>query len=103
MLPMSAILTQTDLRWQVPKRFDALTRNDLNQVIVKSKETKELQTVILDFGNCDYIDSTGLGMLIVLRSDLMNSKIQIKFINLRETVKQIMKIANFDKLFTIFW
>jgi len=47
------------------------------------------------------VDSSALGMLLVLRDKVGNQQSAIKIINARPDVKKILTIANFDKLFTV--
>ena len=51
---------------------------------------------ILDFRQCTYIDSSALGMMLMMRSAL-KSKVTIK--NVPNNVMAILKVANFQLLF----
>jgi anti-anti-sigma factor len=55
----------------------------------------------IDFDAVSYIDSSALGMLLALKEtcDLSNKKISL--VNVKGTVADIFKIANFQKLFSI--
>jgi anti-anti-sigma factor len=55
----------------------------------------------IDFDEVSYIDSSALGMLLALKEtcDLSNKKISL--VNVKGTVADIFKIANFQKLFSI--
>ena len=54
----------------------------------------------IDFLQTEYMDSSGLGMLLVIKSDL-GEKCNIKLRNCREDVARILKIARFDQLFDV--
>lgn len=56
---------------------------------------------ILDFKNTDYIDSSALGMLLVLREQIGGDASKVKIINCNGDIKKILSISNFDKLFSI--
>ncbi len=61
----------------------------------------ELKTLEIDLANVSYIDSSALGMLLMLRerSDSVGKKVVLR--NPNEVVVQILDIANFNKLFPI--
>lgn len=60
-----------------------------------------VKTVEIDLANVSYIDSSALGMLLMLRerSDSLGKKVALR--NPNEVVVQILDIANFNKLFPI--
>jgi HptB-dependent secretion and biofilm anti anti-sigma factor len=56
---------------------------------------------VVDFGRVDYLDSSALGMLLLLREKAEAAGKKVSLANLSGTVKQVLEIANFGKLFTI--
>jgi anti-anti-sigma factor len=60
-----------------------------------------IQLIDVDMRDISYLDSSALGMLLVLREKAIacNKKVSLK--NPNPTVLQILDIANFAKLFTI--
>lgn len=61
-------------------------------------DVKEFQ---IDFGQVDYVDSSALGMLLMLRDKAKASGRAVSLANCRGAVKQVLDIANFSKLFAI--
>ena len=55
---------------------------------------------VVDFKNTDYLDSSALGMLLQLREH-NRSGAQVELVNGSDTVFEILRIANFDKLFKL--
>ena len=55
----------------------------------------------VDLSAVDYIDSTALGMLLVLRDKATANGRCVVLSGARSDVKQLLKIANFSKLFAI--
>lgn len=56
---------------------------------------------IIDMGGTDYMDSSALGMLLILRDRLgCNSDRQV-IVNCSKDILEILQVSNFDKLFTI--
>ena len=60
-----------------------------------------VNTVVMDMGNVDYLDSSALGMLLVLRDKVGENKSSVRIKNPKPEVRKILEIANFDKLFTL--
>lgn len=55
---------------------------------------------VVDLKNADHLDSSAMGMLLQLR-DYSNKEEQVKIRHPHDGVSEVLKIANFDKLFTI--
>jgi anti-anti-sigma factor len=54
---------------------------------------------VVDLADTSYMDSSALGMLLLLREDQSAGGIRIT--NCRDEVRGILRTANFDRLFTI--
>ena len=62
---------------------------------------KGVKKIVVDMGRVDYLDSSALGMLLVLRDKVGESKGAVLIKNSKPDVKKILEIANFDKLFSL--
>jgi anti-anti-sigma factor len=60
-----------------------------------------LQQIEVNMGEISYLDSSALGMLLVLREKAIAGGKKVSLRNPNPTVMQILDIANFQKLFTI--
>jgi anti-anti-sigma factor len=49
----------------------------------------------------DYMDSSALGMLLLLRERVGNDKAEIAITHCNPEIRKIFKISNFDRLFKI--
>ncbi|PHS68106.1 MAG: anti-anti-sigma factor [Methylophaga sp.] len=56
---------------------------------------------ILDMTSVEYMDSSALGMLLLLRDHAGGGRATIELHHCRSEVKSILEIANFQKLFVI--
>ncbi len=56
---------------------------------------------VLDMSATDYMDSSALGMLLLLREHAGGDKANIKVLGCKPEIKKILTIANFQKLFDI--
>ncbi|MCB1787973.1 MAG: STAS domain-containing protein [Chromatiaceae bacterium] len=59
------------------------------------------QPVNIDLSKTDYVDSAGLGMLIRLREHAGGDANAVRLVGANPTVKQILEVANFGRLFTL--
>lgn len=75
------------------REFRACCDAPLKQAIVTEVE--------VDLGGVEYLDSSALGMLLMLKEKAQASNKLVALSNCRGTVKQVLDIANFAKLFTI--
>jgi anti-anti-sigma factor len=55
----------------------------------------------IDMREANYIDSSALGMLLLLRDHAGGDNAEVEIINCSSDVKKILTISNFDQLFTI--
>ena len=57
--------------------------------------------VVLNLGATEFIDSSALGMLLQLREEVGGDTANISIRNCNPTLSKILRIANFQRLFTI--
>jgi len=79
-------------------RFDFSTHRDF--VSGYKEYTKGEKTFIVDLNAADYMDSSAMGMLLQLR-EYGKGDAGVKLINANDGIREILRIANFDKLFSI--
>lgn len=72
-------------------------RASIDAVVGDAKVTE----VAVDFADVDYLDSSALGMLLILRDKAAGASKTVALINCRGSVRQVLDIANFGKLFSI--
>ena len=60
-----------------------------------------VSAVLVDFSDVDYLDSSALGMLLMLRDKLGGVNKEVTLAGVKGNVKQVLDIANFGKLFKI--
>ena len=56
---------------------------------------------IIDMSEATYMDSSSLGMLLLLRDRTGGDRERVIITNVGESVMEILKVANFDQLFHI--
>jgi anti-anti-sigma factor len=58
-------------------------------------------SVVVDLKEATYLDSSALGMLLLLRDHAGGENSDIRVVNSSSDVRKILAISNFDKLFDI--
>lgn len=57
------------------------------------------ERIVIDLAGTDYMDSSALGMLLLARERTLDARKQIALRGATGTVKNVLAIANFEKLF----
>lgn len=80
-------------------RFDFGSHEDFR----KSYEqlNQKPSSVVVDLKEATYLDSSALGMLLLLRDHAGGEDSDVRVINSNSDVRKILGISNFDKLFDI--
>lgn len=79
-------------------RFDFSLQGDFRKAYEKSVPSSHF---VLDFTAAEYIDSSALGMLLLMRDYAGGDSAKIDISHCRSEVKSILEISNFHKLFKI--
>lgn len=82
-------------------RFDFSIHRDFRFSYEQILDTSGVRELDIDLSNVDYVDSSALGMLLLLREKTMAHNIQMKLNNPQSAVRQVLEVANFGRLFTI--
>jgi anti-anti-sigma factor len=80
-------------------RFDFNAHRDFRSAYEPLMDNAEARTITIDLRNVEYMDSSALGMLLMLRDKTATAKKDLFLANAQAGVKQVLDIANFGKLF----
>ncbi len=61
--------------------------------------TSGIRNLEIDLGGVDYIDSSALGMLLLLKDKADTCKIAVRLSRSKGAVKEILEVASFGRLF----
>lgn len=56
---------------------------------------------IVDLAGAEYMDSSALGMLLILKDHASSVGAEVKLANCRADIRGILAVANFDEMFEI--
>lgn len=84
---------------QVMGRFDYSCHKMFKEAFVTTGTTATSYNV--DLAGVTYLDSSALGMLLLLRDHAGGDKAQVRLLHAKGAVIDILKIANFHRLFDI--
>jgi len=82
-------------------RFDFNAHREFRAAYEPLIVDSDVRSVVVDFAGVDYLDSSALGMLLMLRDKLGGANKEVALTGVRGNVKQVLDIANFGKLFQI--
>lgn len=80
-------------------RFDFSMNNEFRKIMGDSAGPNE--TYIIDMGAVDDLDSSALGMLLLLREKVGGDSANIKIQKCRPDIVEMLKMANFQTMFDI--
>lgn len=78
--------------------IDIASAMQLKETLNNVFEKKE-QEIVLDFKQLDYIDSTGLGIIIGAYGRMKESGKRINIINPKANIQKLLTITGLDKIF----
>ncbi len=80
-------------------RFDFSSHQEFRNAYEKLAKTPSRFRV--DLQGTSYLDSSALGMLLLLRDHAGGERADIEIVNCSQDVKKILLISNFEQLFSI--
>ncbi|WP_150912840.1 STAS domain-containing protein [Marinobacter halotolerans] len=84
---------------RIEGRFDFSTHQAFRNAY--EHETSDVQKFIVDLSDTTYLDSSALGMLLLLRDHAGGDSARIQLQNCNNDVRRILTISNFEQLFSI--
>lgn len=82
-------------------RFDFSTHRDFREKYEAILGAPGVRELAVDLHEVNYIDSSALGMLLLLREKAAAKQIDMKLVNTQGSVRQVLEVANFGRLFNI--
>ena len=98
---ISASVSGTAATISMTGRFDFNVQRDFKDAYDPQLKNAAVVNIHVNLAGVDYLDSSALGMLLMLRERAASSGKGLKLCKPASGVAQILEIANFSKLFTI--
>lgn len=86
---------------RLPERFDFGYHKQFNSAYEAFLEDRSLREIDVDFSQVQYLDSSALGMLVLLAKKFSGKGVSLNIVGARGTALDIIQMANLSKLFTI--
>jgi anti-anti-sigma factor len=85
---------------KLPPRFELSGISDFCQSYANALNDMAVKLIEVDFTEVEYIDSSALGSLLVLRERADKSRQAVTLNHCQPKVMKVLKVANFHRLFT---
>lgn len=82
-------------------RFDFNTHREFRTAYEEALSTPGVKLIHVDLKDVHYLDSSALGMLLLLKEKAAETGRTVAIVNSTGAVRQILEVANFSKLFSI--
>jgi anti-anti-sigma factor len=89
---------------KMPKRFDYNSSVEFNSgfvALLNKCVGSGSKVIVLDAIQLEYIDSAGIGLLVMAHKKAQTAQVKISMINARSSPKEILLLANLQKLIEI--
>ncbi len=102
-MSMDITTTRSDsedaLTIKVCGRFDFNAHSSFREAYESASPTPA--RFVIDLSEAEYLDSSALGMLLLLRDHAGSDAANISLVNCNQNVRKILSIASFEQLFDI--
>lgn len=85
----------------VPERFDFGYHKEFTEQYQTVLADGQVTDIVLDFSRVGYLDSSALGMMVLFQKKAKGQNINVRIRGAKDSAKEILQIANFDRLFDI--
>lgn len=82
-------------------RFDFNSHRDFRSGYDEVLQNNAIKQLEVNLNGVDYLDSSALGMLLLLKERAASAHIALQLSHCHGMVKQVLDVANFGKIFTI--
>lgn len=83
-------------------RFDFNAHAEFRKRSEEALGTADVRHIVVDLARVDYLDSSALGMLLLLREKAANGRgAQVSLCGAHGMVLQVLEVANFGRMFSI--
>ncbi|MBW7901436.1 MAG: STAS domain-containing protein [Rhodocyclaceae bacterium] len=100
-MQVNVIMNAGTVDLRLSGRFDFNAHREFRNAYEPAIADAQVRALNVDMGGVDYLDSSALGMLLMLRDKAGAANKAVALINVHGQVKQVLEIVNFGKIFRI--
>lgn len=89
------------IRLKISGRFNVDTHHIFHRAYRKLISNCQQEELSVDLAEVEDLDSTALGMLLLLRQDAKDRSIKVNITRCQSNVASVLRTAHFDRLFAI--
>ncbi len=79
--------------------FDVSAYEEFKEIC--QRHLTDTNQFVIDLAQASYMDSSALGMLLLLREKTLGDKSRVRLVNVGKEVQNVLEIAQFNQLFSI--
>ena len=98
-MSIGSSVSGNELTVQIEGRFDFSAHQEFRDAYEKTDPS--VNKYVIDMGRATYLDSSALGMLLLLRDHAGGDNANVRITKCNQDVRKILTISNFEQLFTI--
>ena len=95
-------LSGTALTVHLPAELDHCSSQQLRQEIDRLIRVRNIRSILFDFGNTEFMDSSGIGMLLTSYKSMRFMGGKILVIHAGERMRRILTLSGLDKFIDIY-
>ncbi len=80
-------------------QFTFADHQNFRDLLKVFESNSEINTLVLDFAGVDFIDSAGLGMMLIAREEAGQRNVKLSLINSQGQVEKMFRVSKFETLF----
>ena len=100
-MAISVQIHDRSARISMSGRFDFQVHRDFKDAYTPLLENAAVREIEVEMSKVDYLDSSALGMLMLLNERAKAANKPVALLNTSGVVSQVLEVANFSKIFNI--
>lgn len=100
-MAISIQIRENVARISMSGRFDFQVHREFKEAYSALVENAEVREIEVEMSKVDYLDSSALGMLMLLNERAKGANKTVSLLNTSGVVSQVLEVANFSRIFNI--
>ena len=82
--------------------LDGTRAAEFRQEVAEAVESSDFKTVLIDFKDVTFMDSSGLGALVLSLKTVRAAKLKLCLCSINEQVKMLFELTSMDRVFEVY-